>query len=62
MDHKGRDVHEPFRVATTELTIQKVDMFPEEENVRRDGNRRFTTVPLAMPVHAIKKWQRESAK
>jgi len=34
------DVDEPFRAATTELTIQKVDTFPEEEKVRPDGSRK----------------------
>ena len=40
IDHNGREVDEPFRAATTELTIQKVDTILKEEELRPDGNRR----------------------
>ena len=56
------DVDEPYRAATTELTIQKVDTFPEEEKVRPDGNRKcyHGTTSHASPCN--KKGQRKSAK
>ena len=47
---------------TTELTIQKVDMFPEEEKVRPDGNRRCYHCTTCHVSPCNKKWQRESAK
>ena len=36
IDHKERDVDEPLSVATTELTIQQVDTFPKDEQLRPD--------------------------